>query len=89
MQGYPGEMQVYSGQMQNYFGSNYIASPSTIMDPSWYVDSGATNYIIDDMHNISHKSDYKGNDKLSVGNGAKLNISHIGSLLFCLIHLYS
>ncbi|KAK1556936.1 hypothetical protein Q3G72_014911 [Acer saccharum] len=72
--------------MQGYSGSNvnpnaFIASPNTVIDPSWYVASGATNHITADMNNITQKSNYRGNEKLSVG------LEHV--LIQCLIEFRS
>ncbi|KAL5853353.1 hypothetical protein ACOSQ3_008471 [Xanthoceras sorbifolium] len=52
----------YSG---NYPGQNpnvsaYIATPSTVGDTSWYVDSGATNHTTPDFNMMHISSDYKG-----------------------------
>lgn len=58
--------------------SNY-ASPSTIVDPAWYFDSGASHHVTPDLANLSINSEYNGDDQLVVGNGIPLNISHIGS----------
>ncbi|GAA0157982.1 transmembrane signal receptor [Lithospermum erythrorhizon] len=55
-----------------------IATPSTIQDPSWYIDSGATNHITADLNNLSLYHDYHGSDKISVGNGQTLPINHTG-----------
>ena len=64
---------------QNSNATAFIASPETVNDPSWYVDSGATNHIIADLNNLHVKDDYKGKGKIVVGNGHSLLISHIGS----------
>ncbi|KAL5751167.1 hypothetical protein ACOSP7_025770 [Xanthoceras sorbifolium] len=56
----------------------YIASPSTVAGPTWYIDSGATNHITADLNNLSVKNEYKGNERLAVGNGNLLPISHFG-----------
>ncbi|KAL5843241.1 hypothetical protein ACOSQ4_009199 [Xanthoceras sorbifolium] len=56
----------------------YIASPSTVADPAWYIDSGATNHITANLNNLSVKNEYKGNERLVVGNGNLLPISHFG-----------
>ncbi|KAL5831806.1 hypothetical protein ACOSQ4_017160 [Xanthoceras sorbifolium] len=55
-----------------------IASSSTVADPSWYVDSGATNHITPDFNNLSFSNEYKGAERLAVGNGHTLPISHVG-----------
>ncbi|KAL5794558.1 hypothetical protein ACOSP7_003152 [Xanthoceras sorbifolium] len=65
-------------QVQSSDMSAMIASPSTVMDPNWYVDSGATNHITSDINNLSINSTYKGNKTLAVGNRQTLPISHVG-----------
>ncbi|KAL5758033.1 hypothetical protein ACOSP7_020644 [Xanthoceras sorbifolium] len=40
--------------------SAYLATPGSVGDPSWYVDSGATNHITSDLNNLNLKSEYKG-----------------------------
>lgn len=45
-------------------------SPSTLVDPSWYVDSGATDHVSPDMQRLNIAEDYRGTDKLQVGNGS-------------------
>lgn len=74
----PNQLQ---GSLPNNLNANaFIVSLSTVMDPSWYMHSG-TNHITVDAQNLSHKTNYKGLDKLSVCNGAKLDIIHVGSSL--------
>lgn len=68
-------------------GQAYLASSNTVADPAWYMDSGATNHVTPDAHNLTTKSDYKGKDKLVVGNGSKLPISHIGSSVISSNHV--
>ena len=58
-----------------------IASPATINDQAWYIDSGVTNHITTNLNTLSQKTKYKGNEKLVVGNGQLLPISHIGKSL--------
>ncbi|KAL5735772.1 hypothetical protein ACOSP7_030228 [Xanthoceras sorbifolium] len=58
--------------------SAFYATPETVANQSWYVDSGATNHIITDMNNLSMRSEYRGKEKLIVGDGNQLTISHIG-----------
>ncbi|KAL5746553.1 hypothetical protein ACOSP7_027699 [Xanthoceras sorbifolium] len=55
----------------------YYATPETVCDQAWYPDSGATNHVTSDLNNLSTHSEYKGNDRLAVGNGQQLNRSHI------------
>ena len=42
------------------------------------MDNKATNHITTDVSNMAIRLDYKGKEKLVVGNGSKLSISHIG-----------
>ena len=46
---------------------------------AWYLDSGATNHVTNALGNININSEYQGNEKLTVGNGEKLMISHVGN----------
>ncbi|KAL5763324.1 hypothetical protein ACOSP7_019588 [Xanthoceras sorbifolium] len=56
----------------------YYATPYSVNDQAWYVDSGATNHVTADMNNLSLKFEYRGNHKLIVGDGNILVISNIG-----------
>jgi len=51
--------------------------PSSSNSP-WFVDSGATNHITTSLNNLSRLSPYQGTDKVTVGDGKSLPISHIG-----------
>ncbi|KAL5845766.1 hypothetical protein ACOSQ3_009290 [Xanthoceras sorbifolium] len=55
----------------------YYATPETICDQSWYANSGATNHVTSNLGNLSVQAEYRGNDRLDVGNRQRLNISHI------------
>ncbi|KAG8503713.1 hypothetical protein CXB51_001715 [Gossypium anomalum] len=52
---------------------------STAHDQAWYLDSGATNHITSDMTILSAVSPYTGMRHISMGNGASVSISNIGS----------
>lgn len=56
-----------------------VASNQLSGDQTWYTDIGATDHITSDINNLTLRSDYHGSEKVSVGNGASLSISHIGS----------
>ncbi|KAL5848181.1 hypothetical protein ACOSQ4_006194 [Xanthoceras sorbifolium] len=58
--------------------ATYCATPDSVNDQAWYVDSGATNHITADINNLSLKSEYRGNHKLIVGDGNRLVMSNIG-----------
>ena len=65
-----------------------MAAPSS-GDPnnnSWFLDSGATHHITTDSSNLASKNDYKGKEKLVIGNDSKLHISHIGNSKFLSHH---
>ena len=53
-------------------------SQAHLPDHSWFVDSGATNHITSSLNNLSLHAPYNGGDKVSVGNGKQLSISHVG-----------
>ncbi|KAK0599971.1 hypothetical protein LWI29_010346 [Acer saccharum] len=43
-----------------YQNTAYFATPKTVADQAWYVDSGATNHVTSNLSNLSIKSDYRG-----------------------------
>ena len=55
--------------------------PEIVEDPTWYIDSGATNHITNDSGKLLAPKAYTGNEKLLVGNGSSLHINLIGSIL--------
>ncbi|CAL0333408.1 unnamed protein product [Lupinus luteus] len=67
----------------------HSGTSSTIMDPSWYFDTGATDYVTPDINKLNIADDYNGDDKLQVGNDNHLSISHVGSTSFYNISLPS
>ncbi|KAI4332163.1 hypothetical protein L6164_017093 [Bauhinia variegata] len=52
----------------------YIASPSTIQDPYWYIYSGASNHVTYDSNKCQELNEHEGKDSLTVGNDANLKI---------------
>ena len=56
------------------------ANPEIIEDPSWYIDSGATNHITNDLGKLVNPKAYVGIEQLFVGNGNALLIEHGGSV---------
>ncbi|KAJ0035020.1 hypothetical protein Pint_25237 [Pistacia integerrima] len=42
------------------------------------MDSGASTHITNDLNTLSLKSEYQGLEKVTVGNGQVLNITHYG-----------
>ena len=55
-----------------------VAFTPNFANHEWYVDSSMTNHITVDMNDLTIKVDYMGNEKLMVGNGSKLAMSHFG-----------
>lgn len=65
---------------QRISNQNEAATIDHIQDDSWYPDSGATNHITHNLDNLNLGcKEYKGNKSVSMGNGKKINISHIGN----------
>lgn len=58
--------------------ANCAANPEIVKDPSWYIDSGDTNYITNDLGKLVNSKAYFGNEQLFVGDGNALLIKHIG-----------
>ena len=56
------------------------ANPEIAEDPSWYVDSGATNHITNDLGKLVNPNAYVGNEQLYIGDGTALLINHVGSV---------
>ncbi|KAI9161450.1 hypothetical protein LWI28_017588 [Acer negundo] len=71
-----------SYQVHNNSLNAMTASSSSVVDPNWYVDSGATHHITPDFNNLTISSENRGKERLAVGNGHTLSISYIGSLQF-------
>ncbi|RVX22902.1 Retrovirus-related Pol polyprotein from transposon RE1 [Vitis vinifera] len=48
-------------------------------DESWYLDSGASHHLTQNLGNLTSTSPYTGTDRVTIGNGKHLSISNIGS----------
>ena len=48
-------------------------------DEGWYLNSGATHHLTNNMANMHIKEEFKGNDQLIRGNGQGLTITHVGN----------
>lgn len=55
-----------------------MATPATLLDSAWYPDSGASNQLTPNIHNLSNRSEYGGNDQVYLANGSGTFIKHIG-----------
>lgn len=56
-----------------------VTLPSIVVDPAWYVDSGASNHVTAVKENLIEAREYNGKESLAVGNGNELQISHVGT----------
>lgn len=52
---------------------------NTDYDASWYVDSGATNHMTNDLSNLQLSTPYQGLEQVAVGNGQQLPITAVGN----------
>jgi GAG-pre-integrase domain len=71
----PSQMNAYN----SYVSSNSSHEPDA---SNWILDSGANNHVTNDLNSLNSFFSYKGADKLQIGNGLGLEISHIGSQQF-------
>lgn len=49
------------------YTANY-SSPSAVIDPNWYFDTGATDHVSPDLNKLQVSDPYTGEEKLQVGN---------------------
>ncbi|KAL5544687.1 hypothetical protein UlMin_008471 [Ulmus minor] len=59
-----------------------IATPDAVQDSAWFMDSGATHHITSNANNLDSTNPFNSNDKITVGDGNKLSITHTGVCLF-------
>lgn len=68
---------VYAGMSPNISAPAPQANFSSVADPAWYINSGATNHVTQDACIFSQYSAYSGAKKLYVGDGMRLSICNI------------
>ena len=56
-----------------------VMSLHDIQDAAWYPDTGASAHMTSDPDKLHTLSNYMGPDKIIVGDGNALDITHIGS----------
>lgn len=61
--------------------SAFIETPEMLENDAWFADTGASNHVTSGMNNLQQRTKYAGKDFLSVGNGNRLKIEHVGSSL--------
>jgi len=66
--------------------SSILGAPSTVTDPLWYPDSGASHHITNDLEVFINKSSYQGVDQVRIGNGTCMCIAHIGTTTYFITH---
>lgn len=59
-----------------------LAAPDSMIDGGWFPDSRAMNHNMNDPSNLTFGNEYLGGNKIMMGNGASLVISHTGSSKF-------
>ena len=52
------------------------------VDTNWYVDSGATNHITNELEKVTMKEKYRGKDQIHTASGEGMGIRHIGHSVF-------
>ena len=58
--------------------ANTAARQSAPNHPSWIIDTGASHHIVQDLEHLTLADSYPGSDKVLVGDGTGLEITHIG-----------
>jgi GAG-pre-integrase domain len=79
----------YTTDPPRYNAYNAQVAETSLHEPdssNWIVDFGATHHVTNDLSNLSSFFSYKGSDKLHIGNGIGLDISHIGSQTFQVVN---
>jgi gag-polypeptide of LTR copia-type len=54
-------------------------SSSVVLSSTWFLDSSASTHVTPDINNLSSSQPYLGVDKVHMGNGSGLSISHTGT----------
>jgi hypothetical protein len=47
-------------------------------DPSWYLDTGATDHVTGELEKLAMRERYKGGEQIHDADGAGMKINHIG-----------
>ncbi|KAL5738814.1 hypothetical protein ACOSP7_031575 [Xanthoceras sorbifolium] len=85
----PAQNSFTKGQFQPQHQVNYnltsafIVSPEVVVDHAWYADSGVSSQVTANLSKFLTYTPYFGGEKLVVGSGDQLDISHIGSVIVC------
>jgi len=76
---FPANTSLFSSPQHNESSSSLLSSPSSLDDPLWYPDSGASHHIKNDHTLFTNQQPYQGHANVKLGNGAGMKIAHIGS----------
>ncbi|PKU70166.1 Retrovirus-related Pol polyprotein from transposon TNT 1-94 [Dendrobium catenatum] len=49
------------------------------VEPSWFLDSGASSHITNSLENMTISTPYQGSDTMTIGDGSSVNVSHTGA----------
>lgn len=60
----------------------YIANLESSANEGWYLNSGPTHHITNNMANMNVREKFKGSNQLTIGNGQCLAITHISDAYF-------
>ena len=55
-----------------------VASSNNLAEDNWYLDSGASHHLTQNVANLTNATPYTGADKVTIGNGKHLTISNTG-----------
>lgn len=77
MRGPPNKLKTNSNNIGHSSYNALNASPETITNPNWYLDSGVSHHITNNSNTLSSAEKYAGKENLTVGNGQEVKISHI------------
>jgi len=63
-----------------------LDTPSTLHDPLWYLDTGASHHFTHDNSNFTTKALYTGFDMVKINNNSGLPIENISSVVYTTPH---
>jgi hypothetical protein len=75
-----------AGDCWHHFDDTYIleekyagaAFSPQVNDPSWYLDTGATDHVTGELEKLAIREKYKGKEQIHGADGGGMKISHIG-----------
>jgi histone deacetylase 1/2 len=66
---------------KDYMGEEKVAAAVTHsynVDPSWYIDTGATDHITSELDKLTFRERYNGHDQVHTASGSGMDIHHVG-----------